>query len=264
MKVGFVFVAAAITVVAPAFADDYSKFYQPAPRGSVALLPSATPPEIVQSTGDAQADVTRMWQQGFALIGYSAFNGKLHDPAKALKFGLTLKARYVVVATGGVSERTSAIPLTMPTSNTSQTFGNVAVSGGLGSANGTFNATTTTTGSQTTYIPFTVRRADQAAAYFGPVERRGSGVFAKPLTDSEKAQLGTNRGIRVLAVRDGSPAYNADIVPGDIILAVNDQPLALDAWNAAMAAPTGTKIKVSLQRQNAPRDVIVTIPPGWN
>jgi PDZ domain len=248
----------------PAVADDYAKFYQAAPAGSVALLPSTAPPELLPSTGDLDADRLRLWQQGYGMVGASSFNGTVRDPAKALKFARQIRARYVIVASGDVAETQAEIPFTMPTVTQSTTNGNVEMHGPGGQVGGTFGARTTTTGTQTTGIPFTVRRADQVAAFFCAVERKGSGVFGRPLDDAERITLGTNRGLKVLSVRDGSPAYDADIVPGDIITTVNGQPFALDAWNAAMRRPPGESTSIGISRGGAIRTVSVKIPGGWN
>lgn len=249
----------------PAWADDYSKFYQAAPAGSVALFPSAIPAEVAPSSGNLQDDTLRMWERGYAPIGYSSFNGQLRDPTKALKFAKKLKARYVVTAAGQVSETSGAVPMTLPSLNTAQTFGTVSATNSYGgNATGTFNATTTTDGSQTTYIPFAIRRADQVAAFFQPVERKGSGVYGRDLTAEERAALGTNHALYVLAVREGSPAFDADMLPGDIILSINGDRLTIESWNAAMRSPTGTRVKVGLKRGGEIKTLNVTIPAGWN
>jgi hypothetical protein len=254
-----------LIAASPAWADDYSKFYQAAPAGSIALLPSTVPAEVAPSSGDFRDDTLRMWERGYALVGYSFFNGQIRDPSKALKFATKLKARYVVATAGQISETSGSVPLALPTSNTAQTFGTVSTGNSYGaSATGTFNATTTTNGVQTAYIPFTSRRADQVAAFFQPVERKGSGVYGRDLTAEERAAIGTNHALFVLAVREGSPAFEADVLPGDIILSVNGERLTMDAWNAAMRAPAGTNVKVGLQRRGADKTVAVTIPGNWN
>lgn len=256
--------AALFNISAPAGADDYAKFYQAAPPGSVALLPSQIPPEIVASAGDLQADRLRMWEQGYGLIGLSSFNGTVRDPAKALKFARQLKARYVITASGSVEEQSGAIPFTTPTTNQSVTTGNMAAQAGGRQVSGTFNALTTSTGSQTVNIPFSVRRADQIAAYFAPVERKGSGVYGRVLTADERTALGTNKGLKVLAVREGSPAYEADILPGDIVTTIAGQPFSVDAWNAVMKQVAGTNIVIGISRSGVTKNIAVQIPTGWN
>ncbi len=260
-------ILAALLFVAsqPAWADDYSKFYQVAPGGSIALLPSTAPAEIVASSGNLWDDTLRMWERGYALMGYSSFNGQLRDPAKVLKFAKKLKARYVVTSAGQVSEANGVAPLTLPTSINSRTFGNMSTANNYGSTTtGTFDATTMTIGSQTTYIPFAIRRADQVAAFFNLVERKGSGVYGRELTNAERALLGTNHAMVVLAVREGSPAFNSDIVPGDILMTVNEAPFSVVAWNAATHATPAKTVRVELRRRGTISKIAMVIPSNWN
>lgn len=265
MKISGALVAISIVVATPAAADDYAKFYQAAPAGSVALLPSQVPAELVSSSGDIQNDVLRMWERGFALLGYSSFNGTVRNPSKALKFAQKLKARYVVTAFSDVSENTGALPFVSPTTNTARTAGSVtSVDGYGGNATGSFSASTTATGSRTTYLPFTVRRADQLAAYFAPLERKGSGVYGRDLAAEERAAIGTNHALYVLAVREGSPAFYADMLPGDIILSINGDRLTLAGWTAVMRGPAGSKVRVGLRRHGEDKTLTVVIPERWN
>ncbi|HET9836010.1 MAG TPA: PDZ domain-containing protein, partial [Rhodanobacteraceae bacterium] len=52
------------------------------------------------------------------------------------------------------------------------------------------------------------------------------GAFFRDLTDEERQELQTNRGVYVTLVVDGTPAFENDILPGDVLLDVNGQALA--------------------------------------
>lgn len=49
--------------------------------------------------------------------------------------------------------------------------------------------------------------------------------MVESLTDQQHQAIGTNRGVVVVAIRKGSPAFAADVLPGDMILAVSGVPV---------------------------------------
>ncbi len=62
----------------------------------------------------------------------------------------------------------------------------------------------------------TVHRSDYGAVYFVK-QKFGLGVLVQDLNDSERQELQTNKGVAVRVVVDGTPAFDADILSGDII-----------------------------------------------
>jgi S1-C subfamily serine protease len=81
------------------------------------------------------------------------------------------------------------------------------------------------------------------------------------LNPDEVARFETQRGFVVLAMRDGSPAYLANMLPGDVVLQVNGQQADTATWMAA--AKSGNPLSVHLMRNGQPRDVVVTVPADW-
>jgi hypothetical protein len=71
---------------------------------------------------------------------------------------------------------------------------------------------------QTTYIPYSEDRFDQLALFFAPLIPPCAGIYERELSNEDKQLIGSNKAIRVFAVRRGSAAYLADIIPGDIVL----------------------------------------------
>lgn len=61
------------------------------------------------------------------------------------------------------------------------------------------------------------------AGYFVKMRYR-FGAQYRDLSEGERRQLQTDRGVYVTSVVDSSPAHDADILPGDVILAVDGQP----------------------------------------
>ena len=66
----------------------------------------------------------------------------------------------------------------------------------------------------------TIHRSDYGAVFFVK-QRFGVGVFLRDLNDSERQELQSNKGAVVRLVVDGTPAFEADILSGDVITAVD-------------------------------------------
>jgi len=210
----------------------YSEFYRNAAGATpeaVARIRSAPAPKaplLNHAGGNPKEVVAGYARQGYVLIGYSSFNsGRRASDSGAVSQGTKVGADIVVVIdphyTGSV---TSSVPITTPTSSTSYTTGNATAYGSGGVATAYGNATTTTYGSQTSYIPVTVQRFDYGALYF--VKRHYSfGVNFRNPTDEERRERQSNKGVYVTTVVSDTPAFRADILPGDIVVAIDGAPV---------------------------------------
>jgi hypothetical protein len=220
---------AALALTAAGCASGYKAFYTPvtgATPEAISQLRAAPPPSRPQlersAPGDAEAILAAYAKRGYVMIGHSMFNsGRAESEESALRQGAEVKADLVLVLnpqyTGSV---TTSIPITTPTTTTSHTTGSATAYGPAGTVNAYGNSTTTTYGSTTTHIPLTVHRTDYGAVYF--VKQRFSlGAFVRDLTDSERQRLETNQGVVVLTVVDDTPAFHADILPGDMIYSID-------------------------------------------
>ena len=250
-----------VAIAAPSYANDWEKFYKPLPFAAQ-RIPAQGEPEQVPSTGDADRDLESMWRNGFAPIGFSSFNSPNSKTADAVRLGKKLKANYVMIGTNLASSTPSSVPMTLPKTTTSVSNGNASVYGSNGGyASGTYSGTTTTYGSQTTYIPVTINRFDKLAVYFGEVPKMGLGIMSRDLTAQDVAAIETRRALPVRFVRDASPAYVSDLLPGDIITQVNGQPFSDSTLRAAVLA--ATPFTVHVYRNGQYRDIRITIPEGW-
>jgi len=249
----------AASISTGAAANDWQKFYTPLPGGEQ-YQKTQGEPEQVASTGNFERDVELMWHRGYGPIGYTLFttnNGKTKD---AVRFAKSLGAGYVVVATELVSSQQSYLPWTTPTTNYSTTNGTATVTGSGGTAYGTYSGTTTTSGTKTTYIPYTINRFQKGAIYFGRAPEGGSGIFARGLANEEVALIESQRAFAIQYIRNGSPAYNANLLPGDIIAEVNGQPADEANWKAARAQSSTLKLKV--YRNSQIREITLSLPPN--
>lgn len=237
-------------------ASGYKQFYTPVQfSGTAASLPYAAPPELKGSSGNSERDIAYMWSEGFAPVGYSSFNGPAESQSAALKQAKAVGARFVVVDARYVSTITGSIPVTTPTTSTSYTSGTVS----SGRTSGTYSGTVTTRGSTTSYIPYSIDRYDQSAVYFAPLERRGLGTYGAPVSPQQARQIGTNKGYYVEAVRRGSPAFDADILPGDVLLEINSAPIMdFETYRTALRAAYGTRARILVLRGG--RRVAIEVP----
>lgn len=221
--------AAASSIALVSCASGYSSFYTPAPYATpeaIAAVRVAPPPAtpLLERSGpdDPEKIVAAYAKRGYTIIGHSMFNsGTKESEESALKQGRNVGADLVLVLnpqyTGSV---TSNMPMTTPTSTTSHTTGSATAFGPGGTVSAYGNATTTTYGSKTTYIPITVHRSDYGAVYFVK-QKFNLGAYVRDLNDAERQELQTNQGVVVLTIVDDTPAFQADILPGDVIAALD-------------------------------------------
>lgn len=255
--------ALGLMLTQPCKANDWEKFYRPVtPVGPVQPWTEGAP-ETLPASGSIEQEMDALWSQGFAPIGFTAFNSSNSQTKDAMRLAAKLKARYVIVFTQLTSSQTVELPLTTPTTSTSQTNGTVNVFGMGGSATGTYTGTTTTYGSRTTFIPILRNRYDKVAVFYQPVAARGTGVLPRPLTQQEVARFETQRAFVIRAVRQGSPAYEANLLPGDVVLYVNGKPADFPTWNSEIPAANGGPVKLSVMRNGQAREIVLTVPPEW-
>jgi hypothetical protein len=201
-------------------ANYFSEYYRGMPNGR--LRPeyiASTEPLKIYSTNDFSRDVKDLLQRGYVVIGQSAFNagrnkvseGQLREQAEKVGAQVVLcSSQYTHTVSG-------AVPLTLPKTTTSYSTGTATAFGPGGPVTAYGSGTTTTYGTQTTYMPYSIDRADFQAVYLARAKTR-IGFYAEPLDDGTRRRLGRNAGVRVGVVVEGTPAFDADILPGDVLL----------------------------------------------
>jgi hypothetical protein len=237
-------------------ASGYGSFYTSMPPETLQAVAanrlSSPPkrPDLDHSNGKFSEVVDTYGRKGFVTIGYSSFSsGTAENDQGAMQQAIKVGADVVVVINpqyvGSVS---SSVPLTTPTSTTSYTNSTATAYGSSGSATAYGNSTTTTYGTQTTYIPITVDRYDYGAVFF--VKRRFAfGANWRDLNDLERRNMQTNKGVYILYVVEGAPAYEADVLSGDIVLAVNGQSVNGSAgFQGLLESNRSSKVELTIVR----------------
>jgi hypothetical protein len=185
-------------------------------------------------TGNVQQDLAENLAEGRQVVGYSSFNGPPASDKEVLAFANKLGAAYVLQ----VSK-----------------YRNSVAGPSFGSTN------FTRFGAFSFALPSTIDRFDQVDFFLADSPRRGIGLSGRPLKPDEAALLGTNKGVFILAVRRGSPAFNADVLPEDVVTTVNGNAVYdVAMFKAAVIASYGTTATLHIVRGGKPIMKQVSLP----
>lgn len=263
VRIGLFFAAALLT----GCASGYSQFYQavdgatPEAIAETRAAPAPAIPKLDRSADTPENIANAYARSGYVVIGYSSFNGAAGESEEgALAQGAKVGADLVVVVSPQYTNTVSStIPLTLPTSQTSYTSGSATAYGPGGPVTAYGSATTTTYGSTTTYIPTSTDRFDYGAIYL--VKRTYVfGANWRDLNDSERQKLQSNKGVYVLGVVNDSPAFNSDVLVGDIILSIDGQSAANQAgFSELLKARRGKTVELQIARGEQVIKKLVTL-----
>jgi hypothetical protein len=261
--------------------NGFEKYYSPAPGSEkIPSLPTVEkPPEeprIYPHSGDLKADFKGMAENGYILIGTSSFVGPSSQVKKgqAVAEGKRVGAAVVLVHSAHWDTLSGSMPYTVqnPTQYaTVNTTGSMNAYGTGGYATGTYNSMSTIAmpGGSTTYnIPYNIPRDEFFASYWAkqdPTKMR-LGIRYLPLPDDVRNRLQRNTGVFVPIVVQGTPAFRANILEGDVIVKVNGQDVIdTPGFEKQLTAFAGKTVEFSIIRGTEPKDIKVTLnpnPPG--
>lgn len=235
----------------------YKEFYTTPPGftqdklNKLRASPAPLEPQVDRAALSDSIAISRAYEKkGFVLIGTSSFNsGRNESDAAAIAQGKSVGADLVIIFspqyTGSI---TSSVPITTPTTTTSYSSGTATAYGSNGSVTAYGSGTTTTHGTKTSYIPITVNRSDYAASYFVKVTYK-FGARLNELDSAQRQRIESNKGVIVEMVVDNTPAFNADVLPGDIILSIDDSPVLNPDWfSEQISNKSGKEISLKLYR----------------
>lgn len=247
-----------------ACANPYEQFYKDLSGGhSLGFQQPKGEPTVSYASSDITADVNRMFENGYGIIGVAAFVAPQKGEDMAIAQAKKVGASHVLLTSKYQSTASGAMPLTTPTTTTTYHSGTASAYGSGGYASGMYSGTSTTYGTQTTYIPYSVDRYEQAGYFFAPLSRTGLGVRIQPLRDEDRQQLQSNKGMRIEAVRKGSPAFLADVLPGDILVSIDGKPTYdTESMVAAIGDAKGREVDYVLFRQSAFVTKKILVPAG--
>lgn len=209
-------------------ANPYRKNFQPTTWNvpdwfTERLGDPAVEPKLLVSDAVA-SDNRRLFESGYILVGYSKFEGPEVDLEKALDAGRKIGADVVAVDRDYAGTVKKTVPYTYWTGDRTTRIRET----GSTPSNRTFRRDveiTTGGDAQTVFVPQETRVYHQAATYWKKLQRVFLGAYLADLTVEQRRAIGTNRGLEVKGLIKGSPAFNADIFPGDIVTHLNGEPV---------------------------------------
>ena len=185
--------------------------------------PPAARPRLIE-TVNISTENWRLFEQGYAMVGYSKFDGPALDVKLALSEAKSRQADIVLVEKKFSKTLTETAAVTVwPANETTEIREEGRVTGGEKGDRRISRRTevTTTRGPETVYVPKQVDYYEHTASYWRKVSKPLFGVLLQDLTDDQRQTLQSNRGLVVKGVMTGSPAYEADILKGDILVKIN-------------------------------------------
>lgn len=204
-------------------------------------------------TGEnVENDHLKMLENGYDILGASSFNGPMRNNAETeiIFHAKMIKAGIAIVYVNYSNTISDVMGFNMPTTQRSTTNFSGNVYGSKGFANFIGQSNTTVTGTQTMMMPYTVTRFDHLVTYWVKQKNKSVfGAFLKELPEEIKKQIGSNKGVYVIAVVKSSPAYNADILRGDVIKRIGGiDILDRQSFEKSMQENAGGKTTVYLIR----------------
>jgi hypothetical protein len=254
-------------------ASGFEKYYRPAPAAALALAaPTLAPPPptpaVYTYSSNVQADAKRLAEDGYAFIGESSFYGPANksNQEQAVAQGKKVGAAVVLFKSEYMDTRSGVVPYTVANPavvSTVNTSGTVYGNGGSATYSGT--GTVTTPGGYSTYaIPYSVDRNTFYASYWAKRDpnKVHLGLYYRPLTDDIRHILERNTGVQVAVVIRGTPAFNANILEGDVLLKLNGKDITdVQSLNTDVQQMAGQRVTFDLLRGDQPRTIAVTLNP---
>jgi membrane-associated protease RseP (regulator of RpoE activity) len=256
-------------LLATSCAKPYEQYYTATTKGidiSKFVDVTRTEPKLMIGN-DVKSDSIQMAENGYACLGYSSFQGRKINESQAIEQAKKVNASIVLVYSKYLDTLSGYSPLILPDYKTSVTNVTASAYGSSGYATGYGAGTTTTYGTQTTYVPYHIDRFDQGATYWAKKKYPPVlGVRGSEIPPELRQKIGSNKGLLVFVVEKQSPAYRADIVNGDIVKKINNTEIYDESTlESALRLNAEKKVSILLIRDGKEiiKEVVLNpVPPG--
>ncbi|OOE71702.1 PDZ domain-containing protein [Salinivibrio kushneri] len=219
---GKVMVAAlACLFLAGCAANPFNKYYESYGTSHVPnpqKLKEGEEPRVIGVSFDSLAEQTRkIKSQEYFIIGNSSFSGGPQTRDKVIKTAKKHGAQVVIVAQKYSHTDQNNTPLVLPTSQTTISSGTIS-----GDVNGSIFGSSTTTGMTAIPMSTSTRVYDYYAVYLikGRIPKGNLGVTFTGVPTEVRKEVGRNTGAYIVNIIEGRPAFNANLLIGDIITKV--------------------------------------------
>lgn len=251
--------------------NGFSQFYQDRAGAAITNMPpySGTT-RIVTGSADPKNDVKDLFRNGYLMIGESAFQGPPQGNNALMSQAKKVGADVVLVTSAYLGSQQTAVPFmqynpgqTYTTTSSGTVNANAYGSGGYAYGTGNYygSSTTTSPGSFTTQmVPITVQRYQYDAAFFRKMQPTILGVIPQPLPPEIRQRLERNTGVFAWVVRNDSPAFNANILEGDVILKMNGEDVvSVTDYVQKYIKMAGQKIDIEIWRDGQSKTISVQL-----
>jgi hypothetical protein len=203
----------------------------------------------------------KMYEQGYIMVGFSKFDGADVDTKLALTQAKTIGADVALVQKKYAKTLTETVTVTQwPPDETTEVRERTTTPRGKPIERRV--EITTSRGPETVYVPKQVDYYEHSATYWRKLEKPVFGAFVQDLSDDQKQKLQSNHGLVVRAVMTDSPAHDADLLKGDIIVKLDGQPApSAQKFYAETHAKAGQQITLSILRGTAAFDRRIKLNP---
>ncbi len=223
-------------------------------------------PKVVTSR-NLDFDAADLSHRGYILVGYAGVEGGKVLPEAVKKKAVSVRAELVLIQTEASGEILENQVVT------SQQGGgaSIGISSGTGTATvgqtgvlATGLATTITSVPGTTstqVVPYSRRQFDTQILFWRKLKAGRLGLFTAFLPPELRTKYSRNTGAYVVAVEDGSPAFFANIVVGDVVCRVDGVEIRTPAeLDASLAAKTGSPLTLHVLRAGEFIDIEISEP----
>jgi hypothetical protein len=233
-------------------ANPFSKYYTDKLNGRpIEECPDLIPAEgkpTVTVVGDIHAANLDMLENGYRMIGFSTFQSSAVELKKAWHQAKAVHAEVVLVKSRYDHTEQGTVAVTTTQAVNTQFSGSYS---GLYSG-GTYYGSATTYVPTTHYFPYSVDKFDYVASYWVKSMPGPFGAYFNDLTQQQRQALGRNRGVCITVVRKGSPAFNADILRGDLLLKIDGQEVIdVPSVIAVLHEKAGQPVDLTLNRNGS-------------
>ncbi len=183
-------------------------------------------PKLVTSN-NMKSDSHSLLEDGYVLLGRAKFRDPKLDESEALEQAKAVGAWMVLVSHQYVNTVTESVPFSQWTPDqTTVTEQTAQIQRDPNKPPVTLQNQTVQTVQgqfQTTYVPVNMDYYEYSATFWAKAKPSPIGVLVEPLTDDQRKQLQTNKGVMVEVVIRGTPAYEADVLKGDVLMSLADE-----------------------------------------
>jgi hypothetical protein len=261
----FVTLSVILTGCSNAYRDNYQSMLDKWPQSKSLLAegPETPEPKLITST-DLKADAIHMLESGYLLIGKSTFRSPPIDEKEALDQAKQVGADVVLTKNEYVATFTESVPITDWLPDQRTTIRAQTINQASPTAPPSISVTEVTQTVQgeayTQYVPKNTDYYNYSATFWRKAKPQMFGVLVQSLDEATKKRLQTNRGVIVKIVVHKTPAYNADILRGDIITQFAGEPVAdAEDFFDKIKAHAGQQVTVKILRDDASLDITLTL-----